>query len=98
MAPWLGDHVIGAELCRDEGKLNPLVANRKLRAALKRMLASPIFGARLRGWSLTLLACALFMEKAHAEPNGLSLPRPGERGRLPSRSVRLCLCHGNPFT
>ncbi len=35
LAPWLGDHVIGAELCRDEGKLNPLVANRKLRAALK---------------------------------------------------------------
>ncbi|MDH3659478.1 MAG: FAD-binding oxidoreductase [Alphaproteobacteria bacterium] len=36
LAPWLGDHVIGAELCRDEGKLNPLVANRKLLMALKR--------------------------------------------------------------
>ncbi|MGI9416864.1 MAG: NAD(P)/FAD-dependent oxidoreductase [Geminicoccaceae bacterium] len=35
MAPWLGDQVIGAELCRDEGKLNPLVANRKLRSALE---------------------------------------------------------------
>ena len=33
MAPYLGDAIIGAELCREEGKLNPLVANAKLRAA-----------------------------------------------------------------
>ena len=30
IAPWLGPQIVGAELCRDEGKLNPLVANRRL--------------------------------------------------------------------
>jgi len=32
IAPWLGPQIIGAELCRDEGKLNPLAANIRLRA------------------------------------------------------------------
>lgn len=32
IAPWLGPQIVGAELCRDEGKLNPLLANRLLRA------------------------------------------------------------------
>ncbi|MFK7793251.1 MAG: NAD(P)/FAD-dependent oxidoreductase [Devosiaceae bacterium] len=32
IAPWLGPHIVGAELCADEGKLNPLIANRRLRA------------------------------------------------------------------
>ncbi|MFK7829891.1 MAG: NAD(P)/FAD-dependent oxidoreductase [Congregibacter sp.] len=32
IAPWLGAQIIGAELCRDEGKLNPLTANIRLRA------------------------------------------------------------------
>ncbi|MEM9047822.1 MAG: FAD-binding oxidoreductase [Pseudomonadota bacterium] len=32
IAPWLGPHVRGAELCRDEGKLNPLVANSQMKA------------------------------------------------------------------
>ncbi|MEL6207480.1 MAG: FAD-dependent oxidoreductase [Pseudomonadota bacterium] len=27
IAPWVGPHIVGAELCRDEGKLNPLLAN-----------------------------------------------------------------------
>ncbi|MFO8127523.1 NAD(P)/FAD-dependent oxidoreductase [Yoonia sp.] len=31
IAPWLGPQIIGAELCRDEGKLNPLIASRLLR-------------------------------------------------------------------
>lgn len=31
LAPWLGAQIVGAELCHDEGKLNPLVANRMLR-------------------------------------------------------------------
>ncbi|MDJ1018380.1 MAG: FAD-binding oxidoreductase [Paracoccaceae bacterium] len=31
IAPWLGPQVFGAEICRDEGKLNPLVANKALR-------------------------------------------------------------------
>lgn len=30
IAPWLGPQIVGAELCRDEGKLNPLLANRRL--------------------------------------------------------------------
>ncbi|MEM8662512.1 MAG: FAD-binding oxidoreductase [Pseudomonadota bacterium] len=33
IAPWLGPHIIGAELCRNEGKLNPLSANLRLKAA-----------------------------------------------------------------
>ncbi|MEO1105044.1 MAG: FAD-dependent oxidoreductase, partial [Pseudomonadota bacterium] len=33
LAPWLGPHIVGAELCRNEGKLNPLIANERLRAA-----------------------------------------------------------------
>jgi len=32
IAPWLGPQVTGAELCHDEGKLNPLAANLRLRA------------------------------------------------------------------
>jgi glycine/D-amino acid oxidase-like deaminating enzyme len=32
IAPWLGPQIIGAELCRDEGKLNPLLANHLLRS------------------------------------------------------------------
>jgi glycine/D-amino acid oxidase-like deaminating enzyme len=32
IAPWLGPQIVGAELCRDEGKLNPLAANARLRA------------------------------------------------------------------
>ncbi len=31
IAPWLGPRVMGAELCRDEGKVNPLMANAKIR-------------------------------------------------------------------
>ncbi len=33
LAPFLGQHILGAELCRDEGKLNPLHANARLKAA-----------------------------------------------------------------
>ncbi len=32
VAPWLGPQIVGAELCREEGKLNPLLANAKLGA------------------------------------------------------------------
>ncbi len=32
VAPWLGPQILGAELCLDEGKLNPLAANNRLRA------------------------------------------------------------------
>lgn len=32
IAPWLGAQITGAEFCREEGKLNPLLANARLRA------------------------------------------------------------------
>jgi glycine/D-amino acid oxidase-like deaminating enzyme len=35
VAPYLGDAVIGAEFCAEEGKLNPLLANRALRQAVQ---------------------------------------------------------------
>jgi glycine/D-amino acid oxidase-like deaminating enzyme len=34
IAPYLGEAVIGAELCAEEGKLNPLLANQAVRRAL----------------------------------------------------------------
>ena len=30
LAPWIGPQIVGAELCRNEGKLNPLLANMRL--------------------------------------------------------------------
>lgn len=32
IAPWLGPEIVGAELCHDEGKLNPLIANTRMTA------------------------------------------------------------------
>lgn len=37
IAPWLGPQIIGAELCRDEGKVNPLLANRLLRRRVREL-------------------------------------------------------------
>lgn len=37
IAPWLSDDIVGAELCLDEGKLNPLTANNCLRARAKEL-------------------------------------------------------------
>ena len=34
IAPYLGPDILGAEICRDEGKLNPLVANRRMKSRL----------------------------------------------------------------
>lgn len=36
IAPFLGRQIVGAELCRDEGKLNPLVANARLKREARR--------------------------------------------------------------
>jgi glycine/D-amino acid oxidase-like deaminating enzyme len=36
IAPWIGPQIVGAELCRNEGKLNPLIANIRLRAEAAR--------------------------------------------------------------
>lgn len=35
IAPWLGPQIVGAELCHDEGKLNPLIANARLLAVAR---------------------------------------------------------------
>ncbi len=36
IAPWIGQQIVGAELCRNEGKLNPLTANMRLRTEAER--------------------------------------------------------------
>ncbi|NGM23036.1 FAD-binding oxidoreductase [Roseomonas stagni] len=46
IAPYLGDAVVGAELCHDEGKLNPLLANQ----ALSRDLRARGVPHRLKTW------------------------------------------------
>lgn len=53
LAPWLGPQIVGAELCRDEGKLNPLAAN----AALKARAAALGVG-RVAGEVVALAAAA----------------------------------------
>lgn len=37
LAPWLASRIIGAEICFNEGKVNPLVANRRLRSHADRL-------------------------------------------------------------
>jgi glycine/D-amino acid oxidase-like deaminating enzyme len=92
IAPYLGEAVAGAELCRDEGKVNPLVANRKMEAALDaagvarhadRIVAledgpRPVArGARSYPAGRILLAAA-WGAGALAESLGLRLPTPPE--------------------
>lgn len=47
IAPYLGEVVYGAELCRDEGKLNPLKANEAVRLALLALGVVRLDGARV---------------------------------------------------
>ena len=49
VAPYLGDVVCGAELCREEGKLNPLKANEAIRRALVALGVLRIDSARVTG-------------------------------------------------
>jgi glycine/D-amino acid oxidase-like deaminating enzyme len=49
VAPYLGDVVWGAELCREEGKLNPLKANEAVRKALAALGAVQLNSARVTG-------------------------------------------------
>ncbi|MEO0691559.1 MAG: FAD-binding oxidoreductase [Pseudomonadota bacterium] len=37
IAPWLGPQIVGAELCRDEGKLNPLLVGKRLHATCEKL-------------------------------------------------------------
>ncbi|MGL4243587.1 MAG: NAD(P)/FAD-dependent oxidoreductase [Beijerinckiaceae bacterium] len=59
IAPYLGDAVFGAELCRDEGKLSPLKANEAIRRELARlgvtrMDAANVVGIRKDGSALAI--------------------------------------------
>jgi glycine/D-amino acid oxidase-like deaminating enzyme len=49
VAPYLGDAVVGAELCREEGKLSPLKANAAVAVALARLGVVRIDGAKVEG-------------------------------------------------
>ncbi len=49
VAPYLGDVVYGAELCGEEGKLNPLKANEAIRKALVALGVLRIDSARVTG-------------------------------------------------
>lgn len=62
IAPWLSPQIIGAELCRDEGKLNPLLANRLLRA---RAEAAGV--VRVTGWVEHMSQTALGVEVTTAD-------------------------------
>ena len=93
LAPWLGPQIIGAELCRDEGKLNPLAANRLLRAEAQRrgirfvhdrVLAIEVDGGvRVRGERGELRAEQLVLAAAWGSgallrPLGLEMPSRAE--------------------
>jgi glycine/D-amino acid oxidase-like deaminating enzyme len=49
VAPYLGDVIYGAELCREEGKLNPLKANEAIRKALAVLGVVRLDSARVTG-------------------------------------------------
>jgi len=53
LAPWLGPQIVGAELCRDEGKLDPLAANARLKAR-----AAALGVERVTGHVVALTAAA----------------------------------------
>ncbi len=69
LAPYLGPAVIGAEICHDEGKLNPLKCNRAIRDWLQRLGVTLLEGVR-----------ALSLEQNGAAYSGFTLHFPdGER-------------------
>ncbi|MFW2543808.1 NAD(P)/FAD-dependent oxidoreductase [Primorskyibacter sp. 2E107] len=92
LAPWLAPDIAGAELCRNEGKLNPLIANRKMQDLLKasgvEMIEDRITslsdgarpeaqGARVYRAGAILIAAA-WGAGSLTEPLGLSLATPPE--------------------
>lgn len=52
IAPWLGTQIIGAELCLNEGKVNPLAANQRLHARAE-ALGVQFFRDRVRALSVS---------------------------------------------
>ena len=92
VAPYLRPGLAGAELCRDEGKLNPLVANLKLEARLAELGvrritdrieavedgASPAAIGRQRYRARAVLIAAAWGTGALVGGAGLTLPSPPE--------------------
>ncbi|MFT4767327.1 MAG: glycine/D-amino acid oxidase-like deaminating enzyme [Glaciecola sp.] len=93
IAPWLGPQIIGAELCRDEGKLNPLEANSRLRSEAERLGVSFVRDrvteitvgtkARLQGVkdhyeADQVIIAAAWGVGALVQPLGLNLPSKAE--------------------
>jgi len=92
LAPYLGDSIIGAELCRDEGKLDPLIANRRMAAALAAQGvvlrhdritavedgAHPAAVGDSRHEAGQILLAAAWSTGALAQAAGLALPTPSE--------------------
>ena len=91
LAPWLGEGIAGAELCRNEGKLNPLIANRKMRAALEALGVTMIHdridriedgpvavGAKARYAADRLIVAAAWGAEALGAPLGLPIRTPPE--------------------
>jgi len=93
IAPYLGPKIIGAELCKDEGKLNPLTANAKMKLHLQKLgvamvtdriteLSSDASGVTAKGKNTyvadqVILATAWGSEKL-VSGLGLTLTSPGE--------------------
>jgi len=93
VAPYLGPKIIGAEICRDEGKVNPLIANRKMNARLGalgvRQIADRIIGieigdgkpaaiGKVRHEATHILIAAAWGTEALTRSLGLRLPTPPE--------------------
>lgn len=93
MAPYLSDRFVAAELCRNEGKLNPLVANRKMNETLSglgvrrfhdtiRELSEDGSSAMAKGArdyrADSIIIAAAWGGGGLAASLGLSVPTPGE--------------------
>lgn len=92
IAPYLGPGIIGAELCHDEGKVNPLVVNRKLDAALDKagviritdrirtleMEPTPVAIGETRYHAAHILIASAWGAEALTAPFGLRLTTPPE--------------------
>lgn len=92
IAPYLGPEVLGAEICHDEGKLNPLIANEKLKAHLDRLGVlqtqdrivgfesdgGPVALGKKRYAADQIIVAAAWGSGALAQPAGLQVTTPPE--------------------
>ncbi|MCI5076611.1 FAD-dependent oxidoreductase [Oricola sp.] len=92
-APYLSERFVAAELCHNEGKLNPLVANRKMTAELDRLGVSrhvdrivqigeengkAVAQGAERFVADRIIIAAAWGSGELARPLGLTIPTPGE--------------------